>query len=115
MGSPAGAVASLVRNDPMVGSNFWLEIQGAKVTLIQEVNGLDLEIEVVETTQAAEGGKWIVTKTMGQPKIAGELTLKRLAPLNVGNDEIWKWFNEIRNKGIGASDRTGLRKEMSLV
>ena len=107
--------ADLVRNDPLIGSNFWLEINGAKVSMLSEVSGLDMEIEVVEVKQAAQNGQYVGYKAMGQKKMPGELTVKRVTPLNIDQDEVWKWFNKIRDSGMGITDRSGERKDGSVV
>ena len=108
-------MTDIIRNDPLVASNFWLEIEGATISMLSEVSGLDLEIEVVETKQASQNGQWVGFKAPGQPKLAGELTIKRLAPIDIDSDEVWKWFKTIRDKGMGIKDRGGQRKNGSVV
>ena len=48
-------------------------------------------------------------------KVPGDITVKRIAPLDVDNDPIWKWFNDIRDKGMKIADRAGSRKNGSIV
>jgi phage tail-like protein len=108
-------VTDIIKHDPLVASNFWLEIDGATVSMLSEVSGLDLEIEVVEIKQTSQNGVFAPFKSMGQAKMAGELTVKRMAPLDIDNDPIWKWFNDLRDKGMGIKDRAGKRKNGSVV
>jgi phage tail-like protein len=111
----AGAVAALIKNDPLVASNFWLEIAGVPYSMLTEVSGLDMEVEVVEVKQVSEKGQYVAYKAQGQAKSPGELTIKRVAPIDMASDKIWTWFNTIRDKGMGATDRTGQRKDGSVV
>jgi phage tail-like protein len=108
-------MTDLIKNDPLVGSNFWLELDGATVSMLSEVSGLDLEIEVVEVKQASQAGQYAGFKTMGQPKLAGELSVKRMAAIDIEGDAIWKWFNAIRDKGMGLKSRADQRKNGSVV
>jgi len=107
--------SDLINNDPMVGSNFWLEIDGAMVSSLSEVSGLDLEIEVLEVKQAGQKGAIAMIKAMGQAKMPGELSMKRMAPLDIDNDAIWKWFKAIRESGMAIKSRDGQRKNGSVV
>src|SRR5262249_35796560 len=108
-------LSSLVKNDPLVASNFWLEISGVPYTMLTEVSGLDMEVEMVEVKQVSDKGQWVAYKAMGQAKPPGELTIKRVAPISMSDDKVWDWFNTIRDKGMGARDRTGQRKDGSIV
>jgi len=108
-------MTDLIKHDPLVASNFWLELDGATVSLLSEVSGLDLQIEVVETKQTGQNGVYAPFKAMGQAKMAGELTVKRMAPLDIDGDPLWKWFNDIRDKGMVAKSRTAKRKNGSVV
>ncbi|MDQ1395044.1 MAG: hypothetical protein QOG64_303 [Acidimicrobiaceae bacterium] len=108
-------MTDLIKHDPLVASNFWLELDGATVSLLSEVSGLDLEIEVVEAKQTGQNGIYAGFKAMGQAKMAGELTIKRMAPIDMANDPLWKWFNDLREKGMAAASRDAKRKHGSVV
>jgi|SRR3954451_23409860 phage tail-like protein len=108
-------MTDLIKHDPLVASNFWLELDGALVSLLSEVSGLDLEIEVVEMKQTSQNGVYAGFKAMGQVKMAGELTIKRMAPLDIDNDPLWKWFNDLREKGMVTKSRADKRKNGSVV
>ena len=108
-------IANILKHDPLVASNFYLEIDGANVATLTEVSGLDVEVEVVEMKQTTAGGKYVIAKTLGQAKVPGDITVKRIAPLDIDNDPIWKWFNDIRDKGMAIKERAGTRKNGSIV
>ena len=108
-------MTDLIKTDPLVGSNFWLELDGATVSMLSEVSGLDLEIEVVEVKQTSQNGQYAGFKAMGQSKMPGELSIKRMAAVQIDDDPIWKWFNSIREKGMGLKDRASQRKNGSVV
>ena len=108
-------MSDLIKNDPLVGSNFWLQFDGEDGLFITEVSGLDVEIEVVEAKQTSKNGIYATYKGMGQAKMAAELTIKRLAPLEAEQDFLWKWFKDIRDKGMHVGDRSTARKNGSLV
>ena len=105
----------ILKHDPLVASNFYLEIDGATVATLTEVSGLDIEVEVVEMKQTTAGGQYVIAKTLGQNKGPGDITVKRIAPLDIDNDPIWKWFNDMRGKGMAIKDRAGTRKNGSIV
>ena len=105
----------LIKNDPIIGSNFYLEIDGANVAHLTEVNGLDLEVNVAELQQVGPNGQMQIIKTLGQSKAQGDISLKRAAPLDIANDALWKWFNDIYGKGMSAKGRDEKRKNGSVV
>ncbi len=106
---------NLIQDDPLVGTTFFLEIQGANVTNLTSVDGLAMEIETAEVVQRTPDGKFLQHVAMSKNKFTGQLTLKRYAPLVMSNDEVWKWFNDIRSKGMAASNRAQQRKSGSVV
>ena len=57
---------ALITIDPIVAQNFFLEIDGAIVTILASVSGLDVEMEVVTTQQVGKDGKIQVVKTLGK-------------------------------------------------
>jgi phage tail-like protein len=105
----------LLKQDPLIATNFFLEIDGAVITTLSEVSGLDLEVEVAEVVQRSATGQLVHHKMLSKPKWTGELTVKRTAPLDSTSDPLWKWFNTIREKGMSAANRDGERKNGSVV
>jgi phage tail-like protein len=106
---------SLINTDPMVSQNFFLEIDGGAITILSSVSGLDLEVDVVSTEQVGPGGKVQVVKTVGTATKAPDLQLVRMAPPDMAQDQVWSWFNTIRDKGIKLGDRSDQRKNGSIV
>ncbi|MCV2395210.1 phage tail protein [Actinotalea sp. M2MS4P-6] len=101
--------------DPMIAQNFFLEIDGEVMTALMSVSGLDVEVSVATIQQVGKDGKQQLIKTLGQTTQAGDLTLTRVAPNTMGDDKLWKWFNDVRNKGMTAADRASARKNGSIV
>lgn len=96
--------------DPLVSHNFFLELDGEVVGYLSGVSGLDVEVEVVTTTQAGKGGQRETVKSLGGQNKAPDLTLTRMAPTDATADKLWEWFNSIRDKGV-----KDLRKNGSVV
>ena len=105
----------LINDDPLIASNFFLEIDGSVVSILASVSGLDIEMEVATTQQVGANGKSQTVKTLAGRNKVGDLSLVRMAPPDVTQDKLWGWFHDIRNKGILQSDRTNQRKSGSIV
>ena len=105
----------LIKQDPLVATNFWLEIDGEVMDNLTSVDGLALEVEKTEITQRTSNGQFVQHVALSKPKLTGELTLKRLAPLDASSDSMWKWFMSIRDSGMSADNRNGERKNGSIV
>lgn len=108
-------VTDLVKNDPLIATNFFLEIKGEVVDTLSEVSGLDVELEVAEVTQRSAKGTYVQHKAYSKPKWTGEISIKRIAPNDSTKDLLWKWFDDIRNKGMSVDNRNGERKDGSIV
>lgn len=107
--------AGLFTNDPIIAQNFFLEIDAKVISSLTAVTGLDIEVAVSSTRQAGAGGVAEAIKAMGTRTLAPEITLVRVAPLDSTKDEMWKWFNGLRDKGLKATERAGQRKNGSVV
>jgi len=105
----------LLSNDPLVAQYFFLEIDGKPLTMLSGVSGLDLEIDVVTIQQQGPDGKQQSIKTRGTVTKAGDLSLTRMAAIDVTQDGIWKWFTDVRDKGFGIAERASNRKNGSVV
>jgi phage tail-like protein len=105
----------LIKDDPLVGTNFFLEIDGSVISNLTSVDGLSVEVEKADVTQRTQSGNFVQHAMMAKPKWTGELTVKRLAPLDSTQDPMWSWFNSIREKGMSASSRSTERKDGSVV
>jgi phage tail-like protein len=105
----------LIATDPLISQNFFLEIDGEVVTILSSVSGLDIEVDVASIQQVGKMGKIQMIRTLGNQMKAPDLTLTRMAPTDSTNDKMWKWFNDIRDKGMKVTDRAGVRKNGSIV
>jgi phage tail-like protein len=105
----------LINGDPLIAQNFFLEIDGAVVSVLVSVSGLDVEMEVSSAQGVGKDGKSQIVKTLGGRNKQGDLTLTRIAPADATQDKLWGWFHDIRNKGILQGDRTNNRKNGSVV
>lgn len=94
---------TVIKNDPLVVNHFFLEIDGEVISQLSEVSGLDVELEVTDIQQQLSNGQYSQRKAFSKPKWTGELSIKRLAPTDSANDALWKWFNQIREKGMSLS------------
>ena len=101
--------------DALVSTNFFLEIDGSVISNLTSVDGLSVEIEKADITQRGQSGQYIQHTAMSKPKMTGELTVKRLAPLDSTSDAMWMWFSTIRDKGMSVDNRNGERKDGSVV
>jgi phage tail-like protein len=106
---------NLTRDDPLTGTNFFMEIDGSIISNVTSVDGLEVEIEVADFVERTSKGQIVQHKVMSKSKWTGELTMKRIAPLDADNDPLWKWFTAIRDKGMDATNRSKTRKNGSIV
>src|SRR6266702_2697565 len=104
----------LISTDPIVARNFYLEIDGENLVL-SGVSVLDIELEVVPVQQNGKDGKQQHIKTLGGSIKAPDLSISRMAPVSAINDPMWKWFTDIRTKGMKANTRQDNRKNGSIV
>lgn len=101
----------LVADTTLIANSFFLEIDGNPMSMLMSVGGLDVGVEVTELQQVAKDGKLHTIKTLAQKQKTGQLTLTRLAVINIGSDGIWKWFKDTSEKGA----MTAARKNGSVV
>ena len=105
----------LIGNDPLVAQNFFLEIDGSVITMLSGVSGLDVEVDAVTVAQVGKDGKKQMIKALGDQSKAPDLQLTRMAPADAAGDAMWKWFNEVRDKGLAIANRASARKNGSIV
>jgi phage tail-like protein len=73
--------------DPLLGFNFMLELEGAVAGYFTECNGIGSEHEVIEHKVVDKGGHEIIRKIPGRLKFT-DITLKR----GITSDmKIWEW------------------------
>jgi len=108
-------VPGLFTTDPIVAQNFFLEIDGQVISSLISVSGLDIEVGVTKVAQIGKDGQKQQVKSLGQVVEVPDLQMVRVAPLDVDNDSLWKWFKDIRDAGLKATDRAAKRKNGSVV
>ena len=106
--------ADLIANDPLVSQNFFLEIDGEVITMLSGVSGLEIEVDVPTVQQVGKNGVMQTIKALGTQTKAPDLQLTRMAPADAANDAMWKWFNDVRDKGLKLADRSAGRKNGSV-
>ena len=97
---PAGA-----REDPLIGFNFGLEIQGAVSGYFTEVSGIGSEHEIIEHKVVDDKGREMTRKIPGRLKW-GDITLKRGITSVM---DVWDWRQQVEE-----GDAAGARKNGSI-
>jgi len=90
-------MATAVRNDPLRGFNFRIELDNTSVASFREASGLSMNTDPVDYREGTD--TWLsVRKLPGLRKFAN-ITLKRGFTTN---EDLWKWYKNILN---GVDDR----------
>ncbi|MEO6884740.1 MAG: phage tail protein, partial [Jatrophihabitantaceae bacterium] len=106
---------SLLSDDALVAQNFFLEIDGETIAYLSGVSGLDIEMDVVTAHQAGPKGQQQIIKMLGTHIKAPDLSLTRVAPVDITKDKLWIWFNKIHGGGMPVGGRAAERKNGSIV
>ncbi len=106
---------NLSKVDPLVATNFFLEVATETVSNVTSIDGLRMELDVNEFAQRSTKGVLVQHKTLAKPKLSGELTIKRIQPNTIGSDPVWKWFLKIRDTGMKSATRATDRRTGSIV
>ncbi|MEO9009463.1 MAG: phage tail protein [Nakamurella sp.] len=106
---------NFLQQDTLIAQNFFLEIKGDIVTYLSGVSGLDLSMDVAESIQVGPDGKKTIRKMLGAHIKPSDLSLTRVAPPEMAQDALWKWFNTIYQKGMPHANRGEERKDGSIV
>ena len=91
------------REDPLIGFNFALEIQGVISGYFTEVSGIGSETETVEQKVVTEKGVQVVLKVPGRLKW-GDITLKRGITSNM---DIWTWRKQVEDGDVNGARKNG--------
>lgn len=108
-------IQNIEKVDPLVVNHFYLEISGETISQLSEVSGLNVELKVVDFQQQLPSGQYSQRKTVSRPQWTGELSVKRLAPLDSKKDKLWVWMMKIREHGMSVKSLSGERKHGSVV
>ena len=89
--------------DPLLGFNFSLEVQGAVEGYFTEVGGIGSEHEIIEHKVVDKQGREITRKIPGRLKW-GDITLKRGITSSM---DIWKWRANAEKGDMGEARKNG--------
>jgi phage tail-like protein len=98
----------MAEGDALSTHLFGVQLGGYLVESIQEVSGLTVEEDVVETQQVTAEGKPLIRKQPGARK-GGEVTITRGLDKS---SEFTKWIKETLNKGAVETARQNLTIEI---
>jgi phage tail-like protein len=91
------------REDPLVGFNFGLEIEGTVTGYFTEVAGIGSEHEIIEHKVVDDAGRELVMKIPGRLKW-GDITLKR----GITSDmQIWDWRKKVEEGDVKGARKNG--------
>jgi phage tail-like protein len=91
------------REDPLVGCQFSLEIQGVINGYFTEVSGLGSEHDIVEHKVVDESGHDMVMKIPGRLKWS-DITLKRGITSSM---DVWDWRKQVEDGDIKGARKNG--------
>jgi len=92
--------------DPLVGFNFQLQLEGSVAGYFTECSGIGSEHDIIEHKVVDDQGHEIIRKIPGRLKW-GDITLKR----GITSDmQIWEWRDQVVN-----GDVVSARKNCSIV
>jgi len=94
---------SMSREDPLLGFNFGLEVQGEVSGYFTEISGVGSEHETIEHKIVDKSGHEIVQKIPGRLKW-GDITLKRGITSSM---DIWKWRAKVEQGKMSDARRNG--------
>lgn len=98
---PAGSDA--ISGDPLISSNFGIELAGAIAGYFTEVSGLGSETETSEHKVVGPNGQQIVRKIPGLLKW-GDITLKRGISSSM---DLWDWRKKVEEGNVTAARTNG--------
>lgn len=87
--------------DPIVGTNFYLELDGVQIASFRECGGLEVEVEVIEDKSVDPTGKLVIRKLPGANKYS-PITLKKG---QTSDRKLWDEFA----KSLGPQNIGGMR------
>jgi phage tail-like protein len=91
------------REDPLIGCQFSLEVQGVIQGYFTEVSGLGSEHEIIEHKVVDSAGRDMVMKIPGRLKW-GDVTLKRGITSNL---DVWDWRRQVEDGDVEGARSNG--------
>ena len=91
------------REDPLIGFNFGLEIQGAVSGYFTEVSGIGSEHDIIEHKVVDQKGHEMTRKIPGRLKW-GDITLKRGITSVM---DVWDWRQQVEEGDVSSARKNG--------
>jgi phage tail-like protein len=91
------------REDPLIGFNFGLEIQGAVSGYFTEVSGIGSEHDIIEHKVVDQKGHEMTRKIPGRLKW-GDITLKRGITSVM---DVWDWRQQVEEGNVSSARKNG--------
>ena len=89
--------------DPVVGINFFLELDGVQIGSFRECSGLEIEVEIIESKEVDPTGKMIIRKLPGSNTYT-PVTLKKG---QTSDKKLWDAFASSLSSQSMAGKRPG--------
>lgn len=96
-------------SDPIVGINFFLELDGTTIASFRECSGIEVEVEVIESKETDATGRMVIRKIPGANKYT-PVTLKKGQTSDKG---LWDKFAQSLSAQSIAGKRPGGFKRMT--
>jgi phage tail-like protein len=98
--------------DPLVGLNFYLELDETQIGAFRECSGLEVEVEVIEVRHNDAKGKMIIRKVPGANKY-GPITLKKG---QTTSKALWdKFALSLGNQIVAGKRPTGFKRRTGAI
>ncbi|UCD08522.1 MAG: phage tail protein [Dehalococcoidales bacterium] len=97
------SIVDTVREDPLLGVHFGLEVSGKISGYFTEVSGLGSETETIEQKVVNEKGHEVVLKIPGRLKW-GDIVLKRGITSNL---DMWEWRKQVEEGDVANARMNG--------
>lgn len=93
--------------DPLVGINFFLELDGVTIGSFRECSGLEVEVEVIESKETDKTGKMVIRKIPGANKYSPIVMKKG----QTSDKKLWdKFAQSLSAESIGGKRPGGFKR-----
>jgi phage tail-like protein len=98
--------------DPLVGINFYLELDGTQIGSFRECSGLEVEVEIIESKETDATGKMVIRKIPGANKYT-PVTLKKG---QTSDQALWKAFEgSLGSQSIAGKRPGGFKRKTGAI
>jgi hypothetical protein len=80
-----------------------LVITGSTLSQLSDLTGISLEKDAVDVQVSERMTNGTPHEVLSKPKWTGEVTVKRLAPLDASSDALWQWFDHLKQTVLQCS------------